>query len=173
MKCKQVMSCLVALSILLCGCSTLKQEMGSITLIKTLEEVNFNELQTYRDVYIGDNSAVSAIINNLPGNSYVDGFELKTNEPPYKVIINYDKSKVKDPKESYDFWNENTKTLFLNNAKVMFALIHNVDFISFQMGEEYEVTYSRNELEIEQGQPLTYIVKDKNAWDKFINQIPK
>ena len=51
---------------------------------------NNNDIFQFKDSFVGDNSAVGNIVNQLPGAEQLNGFELKTNEEPYGIILNYD-----------------------------------------------------------------------------------
>lgn len=88
-----------------------------------------------KDSFVGDNNAVVNIANQLPGTEHLNDFELKTNEEPYGIIINYD-------------WIEselNGKETSINNASYLFSLIQNVDWITFNFEmvdgmKEYKIT---------------------------------
>ena len=47
-----------------------------------------NDIFQFKDSFVGDNSAVGNIVNQLPGAEKLNGFELKTNEEPYGIILN-------------------------------------------------------------------------------------
>jgi hypothetical protein len=47
------------------------------------------ELFQFKDSYVGDNSAVGNIVRKLPNGEQVKGFELKTKEEPYGMILEY------------------------------------------------------------------------------------
>ena len=92
---------------------------------------NDKDLFNYRGSYVGDNSAVGNILNNLPVTVYTKDFDLQTNEEPYGIILNYDGSESKaERKES-----------FIYTATYLFALIRNVDWIKYNFADqEYEIT---------------------------------
>ena len=85
----------------------------------------------FKDSYVGDNSAIGNIVNQLQGAEHFKGFELKTKEKPYGIILNYD-------------WLEseqNYKKTAIYNATFLFALVQNVDWITFNFGnQEYKMT---------------------------------
>src|SRR3954453_2013029 len=80
-----------------------------------------NDIFQFKDTFVGDNSAVGNIANQLPGAEQLNGFELKTKEEPYGIILNYDWI------ESEQEYNE-TVTY---NATFLFTLVQNVDWITF------------------------------------------
>ena len=59
------------------------------------------------------------------------GFELKTGEEPYGIILNYN---GEDPEKNY-------KKIVVYNATFLFALIQNADWVTFNFAnEEYTIT---------------------------------
>ena len=44
----------------------------------------------FKDSFVGDNSAVGNIVNQLQGAQHLKGFQLETKEKPYGIILNYD-----------------------------------------------------------------------------------
>ena len=48
-----------------------------------------NDIFQFKDSFVGDNSAVGNIVNQLPGAEQLNGFELKTNEER-RNHLNYD-----------------------------------------------------------------------------------
>ena len=85
----------------------------------------------FKDSYVGDNSAIGNIVNQLQGAEYFKGIELKTKEKPYGIILNYDWSESE----------QNYKKTAIYNATFLFALVQNVDWIIFDFGnQEYKIT---------------------------------
>lgn len=86
---------------------------------------------TYKDSYVGDASAVGNSASQLRGADHYKGFELKTTEEPYGIILNYDWS---DTELNY-------KKTAIYNATFLFALIKNADWITFNFtNQEYKIT---------------------------------
>ena len=89
----------------------------------------------YRGSYAGDNSAVVNTVLHLQGADQFRGMELKTKEEPYGIIVNYD-------------WSDSTldaKETTIHNASYLFALIQNVDWVTFRFEgvidtDQYTVT---------------------------------
>ncbi|MFJ8262077.1 DUF4825 domain-containing protein [Rummeliibacillus sp. NPDC094406] len=85
----------------------------------------------FKDSYVGDNSAVGNIVSKLQGAEHFKGFELKTKEKPYGIILNYDWS---DSEKNY-------KKTAIYNATFLFALVQNADWITFNFdNQEYKIT---------------------------------
>lgn len=92
------------------------------------------DLFQYKGSYVGDNSAVVNTVNHLQGAKHFNGLELKTKEEPYGIIIKYDWSEAES----------NDKKAVIYNATYLFALIQNVDWITFNFEmvdgmEEYKI----------------------------------
>ncbi|MEG0385550.1 MAG: DUF4825 domain-containing protein [Solibacillus sp.] len=89
------------------------------------------DLFKYKDSYVGDNSAVGNILNQLQAAEFLKGFELKTTEEPYGIVLNYEWTESK----------QNYKNTAIHNATFLFALIQNVEWISFNFSnQEYKIT---------------------------------
>ena len=90
-----------------------------------------NDIFQYKDSFVGDNSAIGNIANQLPGATNLNDFELKTKEEPYGIILDYD-------------WIESDqefKETVIYNATFIFTLIQNVDWITFHSDiREYTIT---------------------------------
>lgn len=90
-----------------------------------------DDIFQYKNSFVGDNSAVGNIANQLPGSDQLNGLELQTNEEPYGIILNYD-------------WIESEqeyKETVVNNATFLFTLIQNADWITFHSAlAEYTIT---------------------------------
>lgn len=92
------------------------------------------DLYEFKSAFIGDNSAIGSIVNQLPSSEYLNGFELKTKEAPYGVILNY-KGIEADDIEKKD------KETAIYNATFIFALVQNADWVLFHFdNREYKVT---------------------------------
>jgi hypothetical protein len=97
---------------------------------------NDQDLFQWKDSYVGDNNAVGSIARQLPGSEYLNGFELKTVEEPYGIILNYDGI---DTELNYE-----ETAIF--NASYLFALVQNADWITFKFeGQEFNVTKEKLE----------------------------
>jgi beta-lactamase regulating signal transducer with metallopeptidase domain len=97
---------------------------------KAIEISSAQELWKARTKYVGDNSAVSRLINllPLPEGLQFDHFRLHTTERPYVVEIVYSTSFEK--LEDYDTEQNRTQNPFEKSALLLLALIDNADQIS-------------------------------------------
>lgn len=160
---------------LLFGCQVEKDGDNEITKEKVggiISEVNIEKLLQYKDSYVGDNSAVGGIIDNLPGMS-TKGFALGTSSQPYSIEVNYglrENSRI-SIEEFDEYWNEeNTKKIFLNNATTFFILVKNVDKIHFNLHTSNKQSFdvSREDLEKFWGKDLRKYADDRDLWESEI-----
>lgn len=105
-----------------------------------------NNVFQYKGSFVGDNSAVVNIANQLPGAEHLNEFELKTNEEPYGIILNYDWT---EPEQEY-------KEIVIQNATFLFALVQNVDWVTFN-SDTLEYTITKEELQDWLGKELSSI----------------
>lgn len=127
-------------------------------------EYNIVKLLEYKDSNIGDNTAITSIISNLPANTYNDGIELQTASKPYEVTVNY------KGLEGIDLELSDTMK---KNAMIIFSLIKNIDVVKFNIVENgTTITYEKDKLvnpyKVEYGENLENITKDKSSLKKFI-----
>lgn len=112
--------CIALLSgILLTNAVTDKDSISS-----SMDTYDAEKLLKYRTEYVGDNAAVTGIMNNLSYGGYIEEITLQTNTEPYEVTVKYD-FKNNEPSQQ-EFFDK-----FHNNAAIAFALIKNVGTISF------------------------------------------
>jgi hypothetical protein len=131
------------------------------------------DLFQYKGSHVGDNSAVVNSVIHLQGAKHFSGLELKTKEEPYGIIVNYD-------------WSEselNDKETAINNASYLFALIQNVDWITFNFEmvtgmEEYKITreklqawYGVELSEIDNEDKLKELIQEALEDEKRVNQL--
>ncbi|MCT2536885.1 DUF4825 domain-containing protein [Aquibacillus koreensis] len=122
----------------------------------------------YKDSFIGDNSAVVNLTNQLRNGEHVEGFELNTKEQPYGIIINYD---LLGSEQDYI-------DTALYNATFLFVLVQNVDYATFHFGkDEYTVTkenlqdwYGEELSEFTNEEKLTRYVQKQLENENKVNQ---
>lgn len=130
-----------------------------------------NDIFKFKDSFVGDNSAVGNIANQLLGAEQLNGFELKTNEEPYGIILNYD-------------WIESEqeyKETVISNATFLFTLVQNVDWITFN-SDILQYTITREKLQEWYGKELSEIqnedelreliqeyLEDENKFNQLLN----
>jgi hypothetical protein len=111
------------------------------------EQKNFaGTLLSYRTEYVGDNSKVGGLITAIeyPSNVIYDSFELFTNELPYALTINF-----KTDTDTRNFYTGALhETPFKKNAILIFALIHNAEYVTFNLDDgvnPYSIQFARGE----------------------------
>ena len=77
----------------------------------------------FKDSFVGDNSAVGSIVNQLQGAKYLKWFELEIKEKPYGIILNYDWSESE----------QNYKKTAVFNATFLFTLVQNAEWVTFNL----------------------------------------
>ncbi|WP_280771714.1 DUF4825 domain-containing protein [Salipaludibacillus daqingensis] len=130
-----------------------------------------NDMFQFKDSFVGDNSAVVNIANQLPGAEHLNSFELKTNEEPYGIILNYDGiESEQDDKESVIY-----------NTTFLFTLVQNVDWITFHSDfSEHTITkgnlqewYGKELSEVQNEEELRELIQEYIADENKINQLLK
>lgn len=109
----------------------------------------------YKDSLVGDNSAVGAIITQLPFKEYYKEFALETKEEPYGIILKYDIEA-----ESPELNDENMKELALCNSTYFFALVKNVEWVTYDFGKK-NLKVNKKELQEWYGKELSSISNEK------------
>ncbi|MFJ8353573.1 DUF4825 domain-containing protein [Bacillus paramycoides] len=136
--------------------------------IKEISDIGPADFKKYTWTYVGNNSDVSAIVNNLPGGETAQSLSL-TNE---KITVKYGEKKndnlTEDMIETYWFDEKDTmKKNFLFNAIYLAILVPNAKGYEFQL-ETKNFTLKREEL-----LPILYkefndFPKGDQIWNKGI-----
>ncbi len=109
----------------------------------------------YKDSLVGDNSAVGAIITQLPFKEYYQEFALETKEEPYGIILKYDIDA-----ESPELNDENMKELALCNSTYLLALVKNAEWVQYDFGKQ-NLKVNKTELQKWYGKELSSITNEK------------
>lgn len=159
-------SVLVGLFTLLTGCkSVLEKE----------KEEPIDVLVSYAGSRVGDASSVVNIGYILPGGEDVKQVELQTDERPYGINIVYGLKEGSERKQD-DFqtdWSEaNTKRAFLYNSIAYFALVDNVDQVTFRTEADapHSLTVTRADIEHFLGKDVTDYSEDTELWKKEVEE---
>lgn len=111
--------------------------MFSIETVESLQ-VSFStsDLWASRTQYLGNNSAVSRIINQLqiPINLKYKGFALQTKDEPYGLTINF---------SELDSMDSSRDSLLEMDAYILFSLIENLEEIHMSVDDEEILSFSR------------------------------
>lgn len=129
-------------------------EYGMKIVVSSTPSYKIESLIKYKGLYIGDNTKVVNLIDALPYSEYGDGLILRTAKEPYELIIYYKGLAVEKEK-------------LLNNSVALFALITNVDVITYQL-DDNTIIYTRKELEIKYGRDLRVYADDVDLWKKEV-----
>ncbi|AWB30820.1 DUF4825 domain-containing protein [Clostridium botulinum] len=169
-KFKVLVPLVLILSLNLIGCG-INSEKKSKENIKNTSKVETYDLIKYKGTYVGNNSSVGNIIENLPANEYSAGFSLQTSKEPYEITVNY-KANENLGEENYNkFWSDKKANKLLEkNSVVLLSLIPNAEIIKFNVaniGEE-SYKYDRKNLEQKYGN-LENLFKDNDSLNKFLN----
>ncbi|MDE5977875.1 MAG: DUF4825 domain-containing protein [Turicibacter sp.] len=127
------------------------------------------ELLNYKDSYVGDNSAISHIIERLPAHEYLDSFELQTSQEPYEITINYKTfNKATIELENGSTSEASLREILQGNAMIILSLVKNADVINFNVGDQETITFDRVTLSNTYGNPLERISEDTQSLQNFI-----
>ncbi|MGL5477616.1 MAG: DUF4825 domain-containing protein, partial [Clostridium sp.] len=120
-----------------------------------------------KDSYIGDNSAVSNIVYNLPGSSYNTKIELQTTNEPYELNLSYKKFKYLEVDLGEG---EKVKLGFdevlRKDAYIIFSLVNNVSIINFNIDGKDKITYKKEDIK----EDLKRIINSKESLKNFISK---
>ncbi|MGF9967088.1 DUF4825 domain-containing protein [Bacillus rhizoplanae] len=148
---------LLSLMILLSGCS--------------LNADSKIDLFQYKNSYVGDNSAVGNIVKQLAHNKELNQISLETKKEPYGIILEYKDIDVKKV-------DKEMKETVISNSTFLFALIKNVDWITFKFpDQEFSVTKEKlqdwynNKLDgFENEQDLKKLIQERLKSEDSVNQ---
>lgn len=155
--------CIALLSSILLTNGIEKQDNGSTSGAS----YNAQELIKYKISYVGDNTKVINLVNKLTYCDSVKEVLLQTKTQPYSVIVEYVFKDLKDDKvkmlNSYEA-----------NATIMFAMIDNVDSITFKVEgskEPIEFTYLRADIQKKYNIDLREYSKDTNMLEQLLTSL--
>lgn len=127
-----------------------------------------SRLLEYKTAYVGNNAKVGNIIYllPLPENAVYDSFELFTENEPYGIAVNL---KTKNFQiRSAD------EQLLSNNAVMMFALIGNVENITFRLADEkglYVMQFTREWANAEYGKDVRTFAESEEAFADLVKSL--
>ena len=125
----------------------------------------------YKHSYVGDNSAVGNIVKQLAHHQELRQIELETKQTPYGIHLTYQEIDAEAVEQEI-------KETVLYNATYLFALVDNVDRITFTFPDNaYTVTraeldgwYNKPLKTVEQVQDLKTLIQNHMKSDKSVNQ---
>ena len=125
----------------------------------------------YKNSYVGDNSAVGNIVNQLAHSNEIKQISLHTKEQPYGITLEYNDITAKNATKEM-------KETVIANATYLFALIQNVDWVTFKFStNEFTVTktevqhWYNNKLDgFENEEDLKNLIKEQINSEDSVNQ---
>ncbi|WP_163100706.1 DUF4825 domain-containing protein [Peribacillus alkalitolerans] len=114
-----------------------------------IDKDSSKDIFQYKESYIGNNSAVGGIIDQLPHSKEFKQMTLQTKKKPYGMVIEYNNSAG------------DTKSIAINNATFLFALVKNLDWITFGFPDE-KYTLERDQLQQWYGKDLSDYTNEKD-----------
>ncbi|MBA3925091.1 DUF4825 domain-containing protein [Listeria rustica] len=144
--------------LMIAGCANGKENSSE----PTSEDVQV--LFEKRDSKIGDNSAVSAIVQHLYLRDYIQEIQLQTKKKPYGVTVTYE---IPDSDET-----PNSPDIHEKNAAVLFSLIPNLDSVTFMFNADNSSlggTYYRSKMGNVVKENLEDISKSEESLSQFLD----
>ena len=129
---------------------------------------NAEALYKYKTPYVGDNSKVVHLIDSLPYANLRKKVLLQTQAIPYGVTVDYDFSTTQKELQQIE-------ANFRNNAIILFALIENVDEITFitrGTGQPPKYHYERSELQKNFAQDLRKYSENIPTLESLLKGLP-
>lgn len=165
---RKAIALLGVLCVLLLGGLLLTSALDKDPASGLISSYDAEGLLEYRTPYVGNNSKVVNIINLLPLSKWRQEVSLQTGNTPYGITVNYDF-------RATDLTKEQVKGTFSSNAVVMFALIENVDLITFTSqfsgGVTDTVVVARIQVQQEFPLKLWEYSKDLSTFKGFLNKL--
>jgi hypothetical protein len=137
----------------------------------TYSEYHPGDLFAHRSQYIGDAGNIGNLLSKLPLGEYKKGISLATEHKPYGLTVNYDISNAGTYTDLIDV------TLH-DNAVIIFALIKNVEQISFNIASDtaeannqLKYQYTRTGVQQSYQQDPWEYSRDIKVFSDFLNQL--
>lgn len=140
----------------------------AVLAIVIIPNVDYNEsdqrskvehlVYTYQDTYVGDNSSVGGILNDVFLSDTISSFKLGTSKEPYSITVNYTlKQKLTE---------EKLCQYMEYNATTLFALVRNVDVITFNVEDTIQKTYAfkRETIQRKYDEKLSNYIEEEKTW---------
>ena len=128
---------------------------------------NAEILYQYKTPYVGNNSKVINIVNNLLYDNFRQVIFLKTDSLPYSIIINYS---FQDTELSF----KDIEKPFYKNTVLLFALIDNVDIVNYNIiinDKIIEYEYLREKVQKYYDKDLRQNKKSLEKFKKFVTTL--
>lgn len=130
-------------------------------------ETNAVDLIKYQSAYVGDNTNIINLLGELPLGNYRNEVSLETSSKPYGISVKYDLSVSSLSVEAIE-------ATFEKNATLIFALIDNVDQISFIYdpdNENPDYVSDRAQIQKSYVNDLRSYADDRKAFETLLNSL--
>ncbi len=125
------------------------------------------DLIQYQSAYVGDNTNIINLLGELPLGNYRNEVSLETSTKPYGISVKYDLSVSSLSIEAIE-------ATFERNATLIFALIDNVDQISFFYdpdNENPDYVSDRSQIQKSYVHDLRSYADDRKAFEMLLNSL--
>lgn len=135
----------------------------------TVQSCKYNAaaLMKFKTAYVGDNSNLVNLLDTLPFANLRGEVSIKTDNKPYGISVKYDFNTIGLNMESIE-------ATFRENATLIFALIDNVDEISFNFissSEERKYQYTRDQLQKSYIKDLRDYARKADTFETLLNSL--
>lgn len=134
---------------------------------RTTDNNNTLDLIKYKSAYVGDNSNIINLLGDLPLGNYRNEVSLETSTKPYGISVKYDLSVSSLSIEAIE-------ATFEKNATMIFALIDNVEQISFiydPVNDEPDYVSDRAQIQKSYVNDLRSYTNDRKAFETLLNSL--
>ncbi|WP_171050937.1 DUF4825 domain-containing protein [Bacillus sp. BHET2] len=153
---------ILTLMVLLTGCGSNPEKQADIT---SIEDVSMDTLKENSGTYVGDNSKVQAILQELPGGETIK--EIDLSGEMVKVTYGYKEGKLSE-NDVNEYWfdgtNVNRKNFYFN-AIYLTLLVPNAKEYHFTVDESM-VSVTRDKMVAGLSKEFSDFPKEENIWDK-------
>jgi hypothetical protein len=159
---------MLAAAVVLAACS----EPADKVEITKIESVNMEKLKEMTGTYVGDNSKVYSIVQNLPGGETVEGIDLTDERIQVTYSLEEGSGVSEEQFNKYWFNGKNVdKQNFYFNAIYLALLVPNAKGFSFDIDDStLDVTRQQVEKELKEEFKDFPDVNDEDAVTKFIEK---
>ena len=129
-------------------------EYGIKVVVSSTPSYKVEEIIEYKDTDVENVTLVNQLIDSLPYGENKESIAIRVADVPRELIVNYKELDA-------------DKNLFMDNSVALFALIPNLDIITYKL-DEGTFVYVRDELEIIYNRDLLEYTEDVELWKKEI-----
>lgn len=128
-------------------------------------ERSIEALSGYQETYVGDNSQVGAILHALPLGDQVVSLRLQTQTEPYGIQVYYALDNMEKSITAEDM-----EQLFTYNATAIYAVVSNVENLTFEVMDMPEALYTvdRKHIDSQYDKALKDILSDPDSWKQAV-----